>query len=89
MKLAEWKQRYQNLKLAQKMLLIYLVLLGTCLLLCLTALRVSFNIYDNKLYEKSLQELDFFTQQVNEQLDEVENPTISPSTQRFRSSSAP
>lgn len=38
-----------------------------------TALRVSFNIYDNKLYEKSLQELDFFTQQVNEQLDEVEN----------------
>lgn len=73
MKPAEWKQRYQNLKLAQKMLLIYLVLLGTCLLLCLTALRVSFNIYDNKLYEKSLQELDFFTQQVNEQLDEVEN----------------
>ena len=73
MKINRWKQSYKNLKLAQKMLLIYLVLLGVCLVLCLTALRVSFNIYDNKLYEKSLQELDFFTQQVNEQLDEVEN----------------
>ncbi|SEU22663.1 hypothetical protein SAMN05216313_1729 [Enterocloster lavalensis] len=49
MKINRWKQSYKNLKLAQKMLLIYLVLLGVCLVLCLTALRVSFNIYDNKV----------------------------------------
>lgn len=35
MKINRWKQSYKNLKLAQKMLLIYLVLLGVCLVLCL------------------------------------------------------
>ncbi|MDO5573079.1 MAG: sensor histidine kinase [bacterium] len=33
---------------------------------------MSFNIYDGKLYEKSLQELEFFIQQVNDGLEDVE-----------------
>ena len=65
--------RLADLKLVQKMLLVYGVVLGLCLLVCTAALQLAFNIYDGKLYEKSIQELDFFTQQVNRSLNEVEN----------------
>ena len=68
-----WYGKYSSMKLAKKMILVYVMMLAVCFLLCVTVLQYSFNIYDNKLYEKSLQELDFFTQQVNRSLDEVEN----------------
>lgn len=67
-----WYQRYCDLKLAEKMISVYILMLGICFLISIAALQVSFNIYDGKLYEKSLQELDFFTQEVNRSLDEVE-----------------
>ena len=67
-----WYRKYSNLKLAEKMIIVYVMMLGICFLLSVAALQVSFNIYDGKLYEKSLQELDFFTQEVNRSLDEVE-----------------
>ena len=41
-------------------------------LITIAALHLSFSIYDEKLYEKSLQELEFFTQQVNRGIEEVE-----------------
>ena len=68
-----WYKKYRDLKLAGKMIAIYVIMLGICFLLSITALQYSFNIYDGKLYEKSLQELDYFTQQVNRSLDEVED----------------
>ncbi|MEY8356486.1 HAMP domain-containing protein [Lachnospiraceae bacterium 54-53] len=73
MKRGYWYEKYRDLKLAKKMILVYVVMLGVCCLLSVSALQYSFNIYDGKLYEKSLQELDYFTQQVNRSLDEVEN----------------
>lgn len=68
-----WYKKYCNLKLSEKMILVYVLMVGICCILSITALQYSFNIYDGKLYEKSLQELDYFTQQVNRNLDEVEN----------------
>lgn len=68
-----WYRKYCNLKLAEKMIIVYVLMVGICCILSITALQYSFNIYDGKLYEKSLQELDYFTQQVNRNLDEVEN----------------
>ena len=65
--------RLKNLKLVQKMVGLYVVMLGGCFVLSVAALHVSFRIYDSKLYEKSLQELDFFIQQVNRNLDEIED----------------
>ncbi len=70
-----WYKKYRDLKLAEKMIIVYILMLGICFFISIAALQVSFNIYDGKLYEKSLQELDFFTQEVNRNLDEVE--TIS------------
>lgn len=54
-------------------MLVYVVLLGICCSIAIAALQISLNIYDGKLYEKSLQELDFFTQKVNDNLNGVEN----------------
>lgn len=67
-----WYGKYRDLKLAEKMIIVYILMLGSCFLISAWALQVSFNIYDGKLYEKSLQELDFFIQEVNRSLDEVE-----------------
>ena len=67
-----WYGKYRDLKLAEKMIIVYILMLGSCFLISTWALQVSFNIYDGKLYEKSLQELDFFIQEVNRSLDEVE-----------------
>lgn len=67
-----WKRTFQNMKLAKKMILIYSLLAGASAVISIAALQICLNIYDEKLYEKSLQELDFFTQQINESLEDVE-----------------
>jgi Predicted signal transduction protein with a C-terminal ATPase domain len=69
-KLKKW---FENLKLSKKMIVMYLTFVGISLCFSMVALQVSFNVYANELYEKSLQELDFFTQQVNNSLQEIEN----------------
>ena len=65
-----WKRKFKNIKLSKKMLITYAVFAGISCIISMSALQVSLNIYDGKLYEKSLQELDFFTQQVNTSLEE-------------------
>lgn len=65
-------RKYRDLKLAEKMIIVYILMLGICFFISIAALQVSFNIYDEKLYEKSLMELDFFTKEVNRNLDQVE-----------------
>ena len=67
-----WYGRYRDLRLAEKMIIVYALMLGLCALISVAALQVSFTIYDEKLYEKSLQELDFFTQEVNRSIDAAE-----------------
>lgn len=61
------------MKLEGKMLVVYMVFIGICFGLALLALQISLSIYDEKLYEKSLQELDFFAQKINDDLEEVED----------------
>ena len=75
--LANVKNKVKNLPLANKLTLIYLILLGTLFAVAMLALRISLGIYDEKLYEKSLQELDFFAQQVEDSLNEVETVTYN------------
>ena len=68
---------FRDMKLARKMILVYAVFLGITVIITTGALQVSLGIYDEKLYEKSLQELDFFSQKVNDSLQEVENLSYS------------
>ncbi len=70
----EWlRKQLEDMKLSRKMILVYLIFAGISSTISIIALQVSFNIYDEKLYEKSLQELEFFTQQVNASLQEIED----------------
>lgn len=65
------------MKLARKMILIYIGFLGITGVITMGVLQISLNIYDEKLYEKSMQELDFFSQKVTDSLQEVENLSYS------------
>lgn len=67
-----WK-KFEDTKLPNKMMLIYLIFTGFFLSISTVGLQVSLNIYDGKLYEKSMQELEFFTQKINDNLDDVRN----------------
>lgn len=66
------KKIYANMKLSRKIMLVFLVLLFIFLCMFMIMITVITKIYDKKLYENSMQELDFFTQNVNESLDDVE-----------------
>lgn len=70
---AKFIQRFGDMKLSRKMIGVYLLFAGISSIISIIALQVSLNIYDEKLYEKSLQELDFFIQQVNQSLKEIED----------------
>lgn len=61
------------MKLSRKMVCIYVAVAGMSCAISMIGLQASFEIYDKKLYEKSLQELEFFTQNVNNGLQEIEN----------------
>lgn len=66
------RQVFKNLNLSRKMILSYLIVAGVFCGMSLAALQLSLGIYDSKLYEKSQQELEFFIQQVNAGLEDVE-----------------
>lgn len=74
---AKIRQIWGNLQLAQKILLSYLLIFGAAAALALVGLQLSFSIYDGKLYERSLQELDFFAQKTGGVLDDIDTFTNS------------
>ena len=67
------KRKFKDMKLSRKMVCIYVAVAGMSCAVSMIGLQASFGIYDKKLYEKSLQELEFFTQNVNNELQEIEN----------------
>lgn len=75
-KLEKRKNHFRNLKLSRKMILAYLIFTSAACVIAVFALQLSFRIYDTKLYEKSQQELDFFMQNVNDSLDDVEQVSL-------------
>ena len=68
---------FNDLKISKKMILVYFCFASIFFLIAFASLQISFNIYADKLYEKSLQELDFFAQKVNDGLDEVESKSFN------------
>lgn len=74
---SKWKEKIKDLKLSRKMILVHLMVAGVTCILSMASLQLSLRIYDRQLYEKSQQELDFFAQQVNVQLNEIEELSMS------------
>lgn len=65
------KKRFENAKLQRKMAMLYCVITAVFLVITMLVMQFVLNMYDKKLYEKSVQELDYFTQKVNDGVDEV------------------
>ena len=61
--------------MADKMLFTFSLFLVIFCLISQLVLQGCLTVYDGKLYEKSLQELDYFTQEVNRSLEEIEDLT--------------
>ncbi len=69
---AKWKRYLYNMKLSGKMTLVFLVTVGMASLLSLIFLETGLQIYDRQICEKSRQELNCFSRQVNYRLEEIE-----------------
>lgn len=66
------RRKYYDMPLAGKVMLVFTVFLLIFCTVSQTVLQFCLGVYDEKLYEKSLQELDYFTQEVNRSLEEME-----------------
>lgn len=75
-----WKNKFNDLKLSRKITVSFLAAVLLIYIIMAAALQVTFRIYDRQLYEKSMAELDFFAQQVNAKLAQIEALTVSIAT---------
>ena len=61
----QWVERFRNTSLARKMMVVYAAIFGILCGITLLAMQVTLSIYDGQLYQKSLEELNFFTERVD------------------------
>ena len=71
------KRKFLDLPLAQKFVSIFVVLTLLSGALMIGALHLGLSVFEEKFYEKSLQELDFFVQQVDDDIQEIDTLTRS------------
>lgn len=71
------KKSFKNLKLYQKMLSVYVLIFGAFCIISISAMQFTLAIYDNKIYQKSLQELNYFTKTIELELKDVEKISYS------------
>ncbi len=71
------KKKFLDLPLAQKFVSIFAVLTLLSGALMIGALHLGLSVFEEKFYEKSLQELDFFVQQVDDDIQDIDTLTRS------------
>lgn len=71
------KRKFNDSGIGVKILLVYIVFASLFFAIALALLQISFYIYSGELYEKSVQELDYFSQNVNRDLAEAESSNYS------------
>ena len=71
------KKKFTDLSISHKMLMVYITFAFAFLLIALGLTQISFRIYSIELYDKSLQELDYFSQSVNRGLKDAERNNFS------------
>lgn len=67
---------YKGYSLQQKIMIICLLALGSMTVFSLFAMRITQKIYDKKLYERSILELEYFSNLVEDEMDAVETLTF-------------
>ena len=71
------KRQFLDLPLAQKFVGIFAVLTLLSGALMIGALHLGLSVFEEKFYEKSLQELDFFVQRVDDDIQDIDTLTRS------------
>ena len=71
------KRTFLDLPLAQKFVSIFAVLTLLSGALMIGALHLGLSVFEEKFYEKSLQELDFFVQRVDDDIQDIDTLTRS------------
>ena len=71
------KRKFLDLPLAQKFVSIFAVLTLLSGALMIGALHLGLSVFEEKFYEKSLQELDFFVQRVDDDIQDIDTMTRS------------
>lgn len=71
------KRKFLDLPLAQKFVSIFAVLTLLSGALMIGALHLGLSVFEEKFYEKSLQELDFFVQRVDDDVQDIDTLTRS------------
>ena len=64
--LTRFKKRFHDLPISQKFVSIFAVMTLLSCALMVAALHIGLSVFEEKLYEKSLQELDFFVQRIDD-----------------------
>ena len=64
-------EAFENAKLQRKLAILYGVITGIFLVVTVFIMHYVMDMYNKKLYEKSQQELDYFTQNVNDEVNAV------------------
>lgn len=72
----EFRTRFKNITLTRKLLFVYVVFAGFFFAVSIFAFQVSMNVFERKLYQNSIQELDYYVQNVRESIDGVENSSL-------------
>lgn len=71
----QWN-RFKDLTLQNKMMLICLFALGFMMVFSLAVIQIITRVYDKKLYEHSIMELEFFCNVVESEMDDIEKLTF-------------
>ena len=75
--LCRLKRKFLDMPLAQKFVGIFAVLTVLSGALMIGALHLGLSVFEEKFYEKSLQELDFFVQRVDDDIQDIDTLTRS------------
>ena len=75
--LTRFKKRFLDLPISQKFVSIFAVMTLFSCALMVAALHIGLSVFEEKLYEKSLQELDFFAQRIDDDLQQMDVLTRS------------
>lgn len=72
----EFRTRFKNITLTRKLLFAYVVFAGFFFAVSIFAFQVSMNVFERKLYQNSIQELDYYVQNVRESIDGVRTAAL-------------
>ena len=70
------RQKYMDMPLSNKMTAVFIIILVVFCVTSQAVLQICFTVYDEKLYEKSIQELDYFIQGVKRSLADIQNLSV-------------